>query len=64
LIGALRGLGLLAPAILITSNPNDRCRRRAADAGVEIVEKPLIGANLVRRISETIEGRRLGDTRQ
>src|ERR1700722_6707186 len=41
LIRELRELGLSAPAILITTNPDDRCRRRAADAGVQIVEKPL-----------------------
>src|ERR1022692_3051769 len=41
LIKDLRELGLSPPAILITSNPDDRCRRRAADTGVEIVEKPL-----------------------
>jgi FixJ family two-component response regulator len=58
LISNLRELGLLAPAILITSNPDDRCRRRAADAGVAIVEKPLIGADLGRRIAESIAGAR------
>jgi FixJ family two-component response regulator len=58
LIRDLRLLGLSAPAILITSNPDDRCRRRAADAGVEIVEKPLIGADLGQRIAAAIAIRR------
>lgn len=58
LIRDLRELGLSPPAILITSNPDERCRRRAADAGVEIVEKPLIGAELGRRIAAAITGRR------
>ena len=57
LITELRELGLSPPAILITSNPDDRCRRRAADAGVEIVEKPLIGAELGGRIADLIAGR-------
>jgi FixJ family two-component response regulator len=56
LISALRELGLSPPAILITTNPDDRCRRRAAEAGVQIVEKPLIGADLGRRIAEAING--------
>jgi FixJ family two-component response regulator len=58
LIRDLRELGLSAPAILITSNPDERCRSRAASAGVEIVEKPLIGTDLGRRIAEAIAGRR------
>jgi two-component system response regulator GlrR len=58
LIGDLRRLGLSPPAILITTNPDDRCRRRAAQAGVEIVEKPLIGADLGQRIAAAIGSRR------
>ena len=57
LIKELRALGLSPPAILITSNPDDRCRRRAAETGVEIVEKPLIGAELGRRIAAAIARR-------
>jgi len=58
LIAELRGLGVAPPAILITTAPDDRCRRRAAEAGVQIVEKPLIGAELGRRIAEAIAGAR------
>jgi DNA-binding response OmpR family regulator len=54
LIDDLRKLGLSPPAILITTNPGDRCRRRAAEAGVDIVEKPLIGADLGSRIAAAI----------
>ncbi|MEJ0065088.1 MAG: response regulator [Caulobacteraceae bacterium] len=54
LIHELRKLGVAPPAILITTNPDERCRRRAAEAGVEIVEKPLIGAELGLRIEAAI----------
>ncbi len=50
LIKDLRQRGVAAPAILITTNPDLRSRSRAADAGVEIVEKPLMGSELRRRI--------------
>jgi DNA-binding response OmpR family regulator len=55
LIARLRGRGIRAPAILITSNPDDHCRRAAAEAGVEIVEKPLLGAELRQRIEASIQ---------
>jgi FixJ family two-component response regulator len=46
----LRGAGVTAPMILITSNPDARCRARAARAGAVIVEKPLLGDGLLREI--------------
>jgi two-component system response regulator FixJ len=54
LIGKLREMRLDAPAILITTNPTARNRARAYAAGVQIVEKPLIGGELRRRIGEAI----------
>jgi len=54
LIERLRRVGRDEPAILITTNPDERCRRAAADANVPIVEKPLIGGDLRRRIGEAI----------
>ena len=54
LISRLRGLRIASPAILITTNPDDRCRASARAAGVEIVEKPLIGGELRRRIDKAI----------
>ena len=50
LISRLRGKGVRAPAILTTTSPDERTRRRATDMGVEIVEKPLITGELRGRI--------------
>jgi FixJ family two-component response regulator len=46
----LRSAGVTAPMILITSNPDARCRARAARGGAVIVEKPLLGDRLLRQI--------------
>jgi FixJ family two-component response regulator len=46
----LRGAGVTAPIILITSNPDARCRARATRDGAVIVEKPLLGDRLLRQI--------------
>ena len=46
----LRAAGVGAPLILITSNPDARCRARAARGGAVIVEKPLLGDRLLRQI--------------
>jgi two-component system response regulator FixJ len=46
----LRNAGVTAPIILITSNPDARCRARAARGGAVIVEKPLLGDRLLREI--------------
>jgi DNA-binding response OmpR family regulator len=54
LIRCLRALGPKTPAILITTDPDRRCRRAAAAVGVEIVEKPLIGGELRQRIDAAI----------
>ena len=43
------------PAILITSNPSAATRERAAEAGVAIIEKPLLGNTLSVAICEAIE---------
>jgi FixJ family two-component response regulator len=42
LLGVLRQRQIAAPAILITSQPNRGLRQLAAQAGVPIVEKPLL----------------------
>jgi two-component system C4-dicarboxylate transport response regulator DctD len=56
LIARLRESGGARAAVLITAKPDDRCRRRAADAGVAVVEKPLIDDALNRRIREALDG--------
>lgn len=50
LIERLRAEGESAPALLITTHPTRAVRARAARAGVEIVEKPLMGDALGRRV--------------
>jgi FixJ family two-component response regulator len=57
LIAHLRALGPRPPAILITTNPDQRLRRAAAKAQVAIVEKPLIGGELRQRILDAVRGR-------
>jgi two-component system, LuxR family, response regulator FixJ len=54
LIAQLREQGVDAPAILITTDPNERSRAQAAAIQVEIVEKPLIGRRLQNRIAALI----------
>lgn len=58
LIAALRERGVRSPAILTTTNPDERTRRAAALAGVSIVEKPLLTGELRSRIGELIDGDR------
>jgi len=42
LLESLRQRGINLPAVLITSAPSRELRRRAAEAGAVIVEKPLL----------------------
>lgn len=55
-IARLRKLGVEAPAILVTTHPTDAKKRRAAAAGVCIIEKPLLGDALGRRIKALFDG--------
>ena len=57
LIAALRDRGVATPAIVITTHPDDRIRAACRANGALIVEKPLIGGELRRRIDEIV-GRR------
>ena len=52
LIATLRDRRISAPVILITSHPNALVRKRAAEANVPIIEKPLLGNALVDRIRD------------
>ncbi len=50
MLNRLRERHVAVPAILITSHPSAFVRRRAAEAGVPIIEKPLLGDTLVEGI--------------
>ena len=50
-LAQLRAVGVATPAILITTHPSLAVRRRAEALGVEIIEKPLIGDGLSRRVA-------------
>ncbi|WP_269716792.1 response regulator [Caulobacter sp. NIBR2454] len=50
LLAALRAAGVELPAILMTSGPTRALKARAAAAHVPIVEKPLLGDELTRRV--------------
>ena len=52
LLARLRERQVSTPAILITSHPTSSLRKRAADAGIPIVEKPLLGNALSERVGE------------
>lgn len=55
LIEELRRRGIDIPAIVITSNPSAALCRSAAEAGLVIVEKPLLGNALAETIRQTIK---------
>jgi FixJ family two-component response regulator len=50
LVMALRAEGVACPAILMTTNPAPTVRHRAAEIGLAIVEKPLLGNTLAEAI--------------
>ena len=56
LVHALRARGLDCPAILMTTNPNAGTRQRASDAGVTIIEKPLLGNALAEAVRAAVRG--------
>lgn len=55
LLQLLRARNVALPAILITSHPSTALRRRAAAAGVSIVEKPLLGDALTESIRRALD---------
>ena len=57
LLRELRRRGLRCPAIIIASNPSRQCVREAAAAAAPIVEKPLMGGELIARIAEHVQAR-------
>jgi len=54
LIERLKADGSTMPAILIVTNPSPGLARRAAGAGIALVEKPLLGTALLDRIREAL----------
>ena len=54
LLSRLRQRGYSTPVILITSNPTRLLVNRAREAGAAIVEKPLIGNNLIDTIRASV----------
>jgi two-component system, LuxR family, response regulator FixJ len=54
LVASLRERHVGLPAILITTNPSAVVRRRAAEAGVPVIEKPLLGDALSRGILDAL----------
>jgi len=54
LVSSLRGRGVGLPVILITTNPTESTRRKAAAARVVIVEKPSLGNALPDAIRNAI----------
>jgi FixJ family two-component response regulator len=53
-VAELRKERIAAPVILITSHPTWMVRQHAAQAGVPIVEKPLLGNTLIDRVRDAI----------
>ncbi|MGZ9104723.1 MAG: response regulator [Rhodoplanes sp.] len=50
LVAQLRNRQVALPAILITTNPSGIVRRRAEEAGVPMIEKPLLDDSLINGI--------------
>jgi two-component system, LuxR family, response regulator FixJ len=53
-LGGLRDRSVSVPAILITSDPNQNLRDRAAAVGAGVVEKPLLGDALIESIRDIV----------
>jgi FixJ family two-component response regulator len=56
LISTARAAGMTAPAVIIAGKADAPFRRRAFEAGVEVVDKPLIGDDLKRRLRAALDG--------
>jgi DNA-binding response OmpR family regulator len=54
LLAALRERAITTPAILITSNLDERRRRRALALDAEIIEKPLVTDELHHRVRQIV----------
>jgi two-component system response regulator FixJ len=56
LVAELRNRRIDLPIILVTNNPNAPLRRRAEQAGVPMIEKPLLGDSLLNGIMAAFAG--------
>jgi two-component system, LuxR family, response regulator FixJ len=56
LVAQLRDRQISIPAILITANPTEILRNRAAAAGISIIDKPLLGSRLLDAIRKALDG--------
>jgi len=54
LVDVLRKRGISNPAVLVVSDSNPRVRRRAAVAGIAVIEKPFFGNTLVDAIRDCL----------
>jgi two-component system, LuxR family, response regulator FixJ len=55
LLAALRRRSVTLPAILIAGHASVALRRRAEEAGVRLLEKPLLGNGLIEAIGDELE---------
>jgi two-component system response regulator FixJ len=56
LVSTLRERGVEIPAFLITTDPPPHVRQKAGEAGLVIVEKPLLGNALAEAIRSVVKG--------
>jgi FixJ family two-component response regulator len=54
LLNTLRRRGNTCPAVIIAGSPSLRCRHDAEAAGAPLIEKPLMGDELSRKIAQVM----------
>jgi two-component system, LuxR family, response regulator FixJ len=54
LLAELRRRSVRLPALLITGHPSVAVRRQAAEAGIRLLEKPLLGNGLIEAIHDAV----------
>jgi two-component system, LuxR family, response regulator FixJ len=60
LLARLRSRGVALPAFIVTGHPGLALRRRVGQAGIRLVEKPLLGDGLADMIRDSLEQDRGG----
>ena len=61
LLATLRNRGVVLPALIVTGHPSVALRRRVEQAGIRLVEKPLIGDGLADMIRDSLQQDRGGE---